>query len=115
MINARFPDLFDRFNELTDPRKHEEYGIAELVAGALFMFIFKETSRNAWNNDRGEAVLRKNVFRYFRINLPHADTFDEVLRGLSPVELEELKAHLVSGLIEQKILRKFRFLGNPTW
>jgi hypothetical protein len=112
VINARFPDLFDRFNELTDPRKHEEYGIAELVAGALFMFIFKETSRNAWNNDRREAVFQKNVFRYFRINLPHADTFDEVLRELPPVELEELKAHLVSGLIEQKILRKFRFLGK---
>ena len=27
-------------------------------------------------------------------------------------ELEELKMHLVGGLIEQKMLRKFRFLGK---
>jgi hypothetical protein len=86
--------------------------MAEILTGALFMYIFKETSRNAWNNDRREAVLRKNFFRYFRLNLPHADTFDSVLRELPPVELEELKAHLVSGLIQQKILRKFRFLGK---
>jgi len=31
---------------------------------------------------------------------------------LHPLEIEELKAALVSGLIEQKIFRKFRFLGK---
>jgi len=86
--------------------------MAELVSGALFMYLFKETSRNAYNNDRRDACFRKNFFRYFGINLPHADAADEVLRDIPPRELELLKAHLVSGLIEQKVLREFRFLGK---
>ena len=76
------------------------------------MFIFKETSRNSYNNDRREACFRKNFYHYFRIKLPHADCIDDVLRDLPTGELEILKAHLVSELIEQKIFRKFRFLGR---
>ena len=112
MINTRFPDLFDRFNQLPDPRKHQEYQMVEIMTGGLFMHLFKEASRNAYNNSRREECFRKNFFRYFKFHLPHGDPVDEVLRELEPRELEGLKAHLVSGLIEQKILRKFRFLGK---
>ena len=76
------------------------------------MYIFKETSRNAYNSDWSEECFQKNVFKYFGIKLPHGDTVDNVLRELPPVELEVLKAQLVSGLMEQKLLRKFRFLGK---
>lgn len=86
--------------------------MAEIVAGALFMYIFKETSRNAYNNDWRDDCFQENVSKYFRLNLPHADTSDAVLRKLPPCELESLKAHLVGGLIEQKLLRKFRFMGK---
>jgi len=43
------------------------------------------------------------------LNLPHADVIDEVLRVLAPMEIKQLKTHLVAGLIEQKMLRKFRW------
>lgn len=76
------------------------------------MFIFKESSRNAYNNDRREDNFRKNFFRYFKMNLPHGDAVDDVLRELLPSQLATLKAHLVSNLIEQKVFRKFRFLGK---
>jgi len=112
VIETQFPKLFQSFNDLTDRRKRKEYLITEIVTGALFMYIFKETSRNAYNNDRRDACFRKNFFKYFGINLPHADAADDVLRVLPPEELEMLKTHLVSGLIEQKIFRKFRFLGK---
>jgi len=112
VINSRFPEIFDKFNDLPDSRKHKQYSMAEIVTGALFMYIFKETSRNAYNSDWREECFQKNVFKYFGIKLPHADTVDDVLRELPPVELEVLKAQLVSGLMEQKLLRKFRFLGK---
>lgn len=76
------------------------------------MFIFKESSRNSYNNDRREKNFRKNFYRYFGFNLPHADAIEDVLRELPPEQLETLKAQLVSSLIEQKIFRKFRFLGK---
>ena len=112
VIKSKFPDIFTRLNTLTDNRKRHEYSMAELVSGALFMFIFKETSRNAYNNDRREECFRKNFYKHFGFHLPHGDSFDEVLSELGPSELEGLKATLVAGLIEQKIFRKFRFLGK---
>ncbi len=84
----------------------------EVVTGALFMHLLKVTSRNAYTNDRCDAVFAKNYYRHFKLHLPHPDTIDEVMRALSPELLEELKAHLVSRLFEQKVLRDFRFLGN---
>ncbi len=86
--------------------------MAEILTGGLFMFIFKETSRNAYNNDRREDHFRKNFYKYFKLRLPHADAVDDVLRELPAEQLEILKAHLVSNLIEQKLLRKFRLLGK---
>lgn len=112
VINAHFPELFDSFNNLTDRRKRKEYSMTEVLTGALFMYIFKEASRNAFNNDRRENCFRKIFFKYFGFRLPQGDTTDDVLRDLPPGELEILKANLVSGLIGQKILRKFRFLGK---
>jgi Transposase DDE domain len=112
ILDVHFPELEKLSNSLTDNRKRKTYSMAAIVLGALFMFIFKETSRNAFNGDRREANFRKNFFKYFGFGLPHADTIDDVLRFLPPVELEGLKAILVGGLIEQKMFRKFRFQGK---
>lgn len=84
--------------------------MAEVCAGALFMFMFKETSRNAYNNDRREDKFRKAIYSYFKISLPQGDTVDDVLRSLPVNLLETIKAQLVSRLIEKKLLRKFRLL-----
>jgi hypothetical protein len=59
VIRTRFPDLFDRFNQFPDSRKHKEYGMVEIMTGGLFMHLFKEASANDYNNDRREAVLEK--------------------------------------------------------
>lgn len=76
------------------------------------MFLLKEKSRNAYNNDRRDAIFAKNYYRLLKLHLPHPDTIDEVMRVLPTKLLEELKATLVSSLIEQKTLRPFRFLGK---
>jgi hypothetical protein len=97
--------------QMTDKRKRSDYQVTELVTGAIAMFLFKETSRNSFNNERSERF-NDNYFRIFRLRLPHMDTVDAFLRLLSPYELENLKAALVSGLIEQKVLHRFRLLGK---
>jgi len=112
VIDGAFPEMINDFNDLTDKRKRHEYSMAEIICGALFISIFKEKSRNAYNNDRRDKNFRKNFYKYFKFNLPHADATDDVLRRLAPKELEDLKARLVAGLIEQKIFSKFRFLGK---
>lgn len=79
---------------------------------AVLMFLFKESSRNAFNTDRRQETFIKNYERMFGIRLPHMDTVEAVLRVLQADELEKLKACLVSGLIEKKVFHKFKFLGK---
>ncbi len=112
VITKRFPELFGLFNELEDSRKRTGYSMSEIVTGALFMHLLKEGSRNAYTNDRRDAIFAKNYYRHFKLRLPHPDTIDEVMRALEPGLLEELKAQLVGSLFEQKVLRHFRFLGK---
>lgn len=112
VISKRLPDLLPGFKSLKDSRNRKEYSMEELLAGALFMFIFKQASRNAYNNKRGDIIFAKNYYRHFRLRLPHPDAIDQVMRDLPPEFLEELKAQLVSHLIEKKLFRKFRLLGK---
>lgn len=84
----------------------------EIVTGALFMYLLKEGSRNAYTNDRRDAIFAKNYYRHFKLRLPHPDTIDEVMRAIKPELMEELKAQLVGSLFEQKVLRHFRYLGK---
>jgi hypothetical protein len=86
--------------------------MTEIVTGALFMFLLKAKSRNAYNNDRRDEVFAKNYYKMFKLDLPHPDAIDEVMRVLAPEQLELLKATLVGTLIEQKTLRQFRFMGK---
>ena len=74
------------------------------------MFLFKEGSRNALNNDRQEENFSKNYKKIFKMRLPHMDTVDRVMRKLKEKELEELKTSMVRNLLEKRSLHKFRFL-----
>jgi len=112
VVAKRFPELFDLFNSLEDNRKRTGYSMGEIVTGALFMHLFKEGSRNSYNDDRRDAIFAKNYYRHFKLRLPHPDTIDEVMRAIKPELMEELKAQLMGSLFEQKVLRHFRFLGK---
>ncbi len=86
--------------------------MTDIIMGALFMFIFKETSRNAYNNDRREDTFFDNIYRIFKRKLPHGDTIKPLLDDIEPEAIVLLKANLVSFLFEQKLFRKFRLFGT---
>lgn len=111
-INHFFPDLFDRISEIEDYRKRSEYELVELITACIAMFIFKEGSRNAFNNDRDEENFKENYKRLFHMRLPHMDTVDNVMRQLEESELERLKTSMICELLKKKSLHKFRFLGK---
>jgi len=76
------------------------------------MYLFKEGSRNAFNNDRQEGNFKKNYRKIFKMQLPHMDTVDNVMRRLEENELEQLKTKMVSTLLKKRVLHKFRFLSK---
>lgn len=96
--------------EIEDYRKKSDYQLAELVMAGIAMFIFKEGSRNAFNNDRFDVKFQKNYEKIFKMRLPHMDTVNDVMRQLAENELEELKKGMIRILLEKKVLHKFRFL-----
>jgi hypothetical protein len=42
--------------EIYNSRKKSDYQLAELIMAGIARFIFKEGSRNAFNNDRFESI-----------------------------------------------------------
>jgi len=112
-VSHFFPDLFDRVRQIEDCRKKtSDYEPAELIIAGIAMFLFKEDSRNAFNNDGQEEFFSKNYKKIFKMRLPHMDTVDAVMRVLKENELEELKTSMVRNLLEKKSLHKFRFLKH---
>ena len=111
-ITHFFPDLFDRIREIEDFRKKSEYELVELITACIAMFIFKEGSRNAFNNDREEENFKDNYQNLFHMRLPHMDTVENVMRKLNESELEGLKVSMIRDLLQKKSLHKFRLLGK---
>ena len=76
------------------------------------MYLFKQGSRNAMNNERAEEKFKRNYKNIFKLRFPHMDTVDKVIRLLNEDQLEKLKTELVKVLIKRKVFYKFRFLGK---
>lgn len=111
-IHHYFPDLFDKLREIDDYRKGPDYDLAEIITACLVMFLFKEGSRNALNNERNEEKFKENYKKIFKMNLPHMDTVDIVMRVLDVSQIEKIKVELVKSLIVKKVFYKYKFLGK---
>lgn len=82
-----------------------------MIAAAIAMFIFKEGSRNGMNQDRRDKQFAKNYKRIFGFCLPQMDAVEDLFRLLKEEELEKLKAEMISSLIENRVLDKYRLFG----
>jgi len=111
-IQHFFPDLFDRMQQVKECRKRSDYQLAELITAGIVMFLLKEGSRNAFNNDKQEEHFKANYQELFHVRLPHMDTVDAVMRKLEEEELINLKTSMIRSLLEKKTLHKYRFLDH---
>lgn len=110
-ISNHFPELFNDLREIIDSRKNPYYNISEIITACIALFLFKEGSRNAFNNDRAEGKFKKKFEKVFKIKLPHMDTVDKVYRKLEEENgLELIKIKMIKALLARKTLHKFRFL-----
>lgn len=84
--------------------------MAELITACIALFIFKQGSRNAFNNQRQEHKFSAQYRKLFKLRLPHMDTVDRVLRRLPDEALERLKQRMIQALLEKKALHRFRLM-----
>lgn len=107
-----FPDLFNELREIEDCRRLSEYELAEIIMAAIAMNLFKEGSRNAFNNDRATGEFKCNYEKLFKMKLPHMDTVNAVFKQLDEKELEKIKDTMIAMLFKRKVFRKDRFQGH---
>jgi hypothetical protein len=96
--------------EIEDCRRGGDYELAELITACIALFIFKQGSRNAFNNQRQEHKFKSQYRKLFKLRLPHLDTVDRVMRRLPDEALERLKQRMIQALLEKKALHRFRFM-----
>ena len=106
-----FPGLTGDLSELPDSRKRKQYQTTELCMAGISLFLFKQGSRNAYNNDRKETQFLQNYQTLFDMRLPHLDTPDEYFRNLPDNPLEQVKAGMISRLIRNKVIESGKFRG----
>jgi hypothetical protein len=111
-MNRRLPGLSAVFSSVEDPRRRKHYGMYEILMGGMSMFLLKQGSRNSINNKRLEECFTANYTQHFAARLPHQDTVADVLSALPSDKLEQAKMTLISGLFDQKWLRKYRLLNR---
>ena len=114
VLHCHFPTLWQQVSQLADSRFRREYRIEELVLGGVMLFLFKSTSRNDMDNKRKDTVFAKNYQRVFGLRLPSTEAIDDLLKVLDHDDLETVKGHLLTALIEKKVFHRFRFLGRWT-
>ena len=88
------------------------YRIAEAILSVVVMFLFKEGSRNGYNQSRQEHRFSKNVRNLLGIRLVHGDAFEDILRMIDTDELQGLKAAMVNSLIRSGVLTPEKGLGR---
>ncbi len=111
-IKHFFPRFTKELEKIADHRKKTDYDISELLLGAISLFLFKQGSRNSFNNDRKDDDFIANYKKLFGMRLPHQDTINDLFRVLNPLALEKFKTSMIRELIEKKVLHQWRLLGK---
>ena len=111
-IRHYFPHLVSTLRKIPECRKRTEYELSEIIMGAITMYIFKEGSRNAYNNERKDKDFIRNYKKLFGMELPHMDTVEDVFRVMNTEEMEKLKVKMVRALLEKKVFHKWRLKGR---
>jgi hypothetical protein len=112
ILHCHFPALLSHLSAMQDPRIGEQYSTEELVMSAIVLFLLKYDSRNDFNNRYKDKQFRDNYRRMFSLGLPHMDAVNDLFEKMEPEELEAVRCHLISGLIEKRVFHKFRFFSN---
>lgn len=110
-MKRHFPNLLEELGGIPDPRKMCQYPVEEIYMACICMFVFKQKSRNSFNNTSTQGDFCENYRRLFGVELPHMDTVNVFFRQCSPASIEKVKRRLVQCLLDHKVMYKFRYQG----
>ena len=117
IINKYLPDLFDKFNNLTDIRHQSyiTYNMKVICVTRLFGLICGLTSLSNISSDEFNTdVCIKNISSICNTKLselPYWETIQDVFINIKLSELKDIQKYIVKTLIRSKMFDKYRFNG----
>lgn len=118
IINKYLPDLFDKFNNLSDIRhqSYVTYSMKVICVTRLFGLICGITSLSTISSDDFNTdTCIKNISNICNTNLkelPYWETIQDVFMNLKLSELRNIQKYIVKTLIRSKMFDKYRFNGS---
>ncbi|MDR1881505.1 MAG: transposase family protein [Prevotella sp.] len=111
VIRRHFSNLMEELRGINDPRERCQYPVEEIYMACICMFLFKQKSRNSFNNTSAQGDFCTNYHRLFGVELPHMDTVNLFFRQCPSEAIEEVKRRMVQCLLNHKVMHKFRYQG----
>ena len=117
IIKKYLPDLFDKFEELTDVRhqSYVTYNMKTICVTRLFGLICGLTSLSNISSDKFNTdVCIKNISTICNTRLtelPYWETIQDVFMNIKLSELKDIQKYIVKTLLRSKMFDKYKFEG----
>jgi hypothetical protein len=111
VMRRHFPTLIDELSEIIDPRELCQYSVQEIYMACISMFLFKQKSRNSYNNKARQGKFYENYYHILGLELPHMDTVNVFFKSSASESIERIKRKMVQVLLNHKVMHKFRYQG----
>lgn len=117
IIKKYLPDLFKKFESLTDTRhqSYTTYNMKTICVTRLFGLICGLTSiSNISADEFNTDICIKNISHICKANLtelPYWETIQDVFVNIKLSELKDIQKYIVKTLIRSKMFDKYRFSG----
>ena len=117
IIKKYLPDLFDRFEELTDVRhqSYVTYNMKTICVTRLFGLICGLTSLSNISSDEfnTDACIKNisNICNTKLSELPYWETIQDVFMNIKISELKDIQKYIVKTLLRSKMFDKYKFEG----
>ena len=114
IIIKYLPELFDKFNKLTDikNKSYITYDMKTICVTRLFGLLYGLTSMTSiTDNFNTEAMIKKlsNICNIKLNELPYWETIQDVFIHLDINELRDIKKYIVKALMRSKMFDKYKF------
>ena len=117
IINQYFPELIEKFEELTDLR-HQSYvtykmKVIFMVRLLALMCEIKTMHDLSRKLNTEEAI--KNIAQICGLELneiPHCDTINDVFKNIDVKEIEKIRKYMIVKMIRNKMLDKYKIRGQ---
>lgn len=116
IVNKYLPDLFNKFNDLTDVRNQSyvTYNMKVICVTRLFGLLCGLTSMTAISDKIDTENAIKNISSMCKEKLneiPYWETIQDVFMNINIDELRDIQKYIVKTLIRSKMFDKYRYNG----